>query len=372
MPYTCTLEGRKWKLSKADGSKEFGTHDSKRACMKQMRAIYANEISNNANLRLEGFLMEPPDLDYKISQAQDTITVVVSGEGGLSVDAISIHNKLRSSGKKVIVYVPSIAYSAHAIVMLAGDEIYAAENSLIMFHPPAIQLSADTIKNAEELKVMVDRLEAFEKVLTTTLMARTNKSEDECKKIMGKESYLTADEALALGVIDEVIPIMRTVSLRSYFPERIVNFVKGKELMPLKEVCSQFGLTVNDENAEEKLVEYINSLKGSQKPEQKKVSEVSDSLLNMVLKARETTLNALVSEGKIIPAVATALKTRFVTKEVVKDDIATGKEKFDFDDVIDALGKNETVVSFNPKTGVQTLDKQQQKEQEGFLANLWK
>lgn len=43
MPYTVVKSGNKWKVKKKDGSKTFGTHESKAAAQRQMRALYASE-----------------------------------------------------------------------------------------------------------------------------------------------------------------------------------------------------------------------------------------------------------------------------------------------------------------------------------------
>lgn len=367
MPYTCKLNGTKWELTKDADGKIIGTHSTKKSCIRQMRALYAHEISNEANLVLRDRLY-PYDGDlcsHCISQADETINVVLDGIGGDTFTALSIHNQLRESGKRIRVYINYRAMSAHAIVALAGDEIYIAENGVMLFHAPMKEFQQDQLMNADEMQESIKKLRVVEEILSTTIRARTGKSEDEVKELVKKETWLTAEQALSLGLVDEVIPIMREAMIESYFPESIVNYVKGKQQMPLKDVCNRFGLSdVNDDNAEDKLVEFISSL---QKNAPKPKIEPSESLVSIVCQSRDTILNALQAEGRVTSAVITDLKAKFTTKDRVKHDFQEGIENTVFDNIVDSLKKNDVVVSFGNKSGKQALDKGQEDSSKGLL-----
>lgn len=356
MPYVCTSVGRKWELRKADGSKTFGTHSTKGECNRQLRALYAQEINNEATIRLdEGPLSEPFDFSMRIAGAGDIITVVVNGRGGGTLDAIKMHNALRNSGKKVHVYIPTVAQSAHAIVALAGDMICIAENGSMMFHPPMVEMQADTLRDSKQLEDMAAGLKVAESMLVNTLMSKTKKSEAECREIMSKDTYLTANEALALGIVDEIIPILRNQNLseiKNYLPEKIVNFVKGKQNMPIKEICDQFGVTATAEDAETKLVEFIKTLQTEKKTEKQPI-EVNTTIVNMVKKSRESELNILVQTGKAIPEVVNKLKVTFLSDDRIKSDIQN--ENQEYEGIVDAFVKNEEVFSFKNKSGAQKL-----------------
>lgn len=352
MPYTCTAVGRKWELQKKDGSKTFGSHDTKKACMRQMRAIYAHEINNEAHLRFVGRLYNT-DIDVNaLNQVitDNTIKVVIEGEGGSVLGAVKIHNALRNSGKRIVGYIPTVAFSAHAILGLACDELYIAENGSMMFHPPKAELREATSLNAEELKSMAETLDVAETMLVNTLMSRTKKSEAECRAIMGKDTWFSAQQALDCGIVDEIIPILRDIEVKDYFPIEIVNYVKGKQKMPIKELAQKFGLTVTDDDAEEKLVEFIVGLQ--KKLEPPKQMEVSNSLLKVVKNARETDLRMLVSDGKLAPVQASDITTRYLTDERIKADIQNENEEFQ--NIVNIARKGEKQIQIGSQSGGQS------------------
>lgn len=344
MPYACSLVGNSWHLTKADGTGEIlGTHKLKRECTQQMRAIYANELSRPENIIFNGMIdnLAVPDFDYRVATAKDEVHVVIDSEGGDFLDAIGMHQKLRNSGKRVITHVNPKAFSAAAVLALAGDRVIMPENGLLKFH--GVSIEPRGAKNADELQKMADGLKAANEILVNTIMSKCKKDKVYCEELVNKEAWLTADEAKHIGLIDEIMPIFRDVQIQNYFPERIVNFVQEKEKMPLKELLDQFG--VSDETA---LVALVTELRANQKP---KPIVVGESLINMLKKARETEVNALVAGGKVNGVVAADLKTKFITDERIRNDASTGNEEFE--NIVTSHSKNERIINFDPKTGAQ-------------------
>jgi len=348
MPYFCTLVGSKWNLHKKDSSDSLGTHPTKKACIQQMRAVYSQESRNPKNIIFDGPISSPPsDFDQKLKESDKEVNVTVNSQGGDFFEAVSVFNKLRNSGKRIKVHISPFAMSAGAVIALAGDEIIMPENGLMMFHVPKVEIFG--IKDAEQLEKLSAALRASEEVLINIIMSKTKKSKEECEQLMRNDTWLTADEARNLGIVNEIIPIVHEIQNVQGFqmPERVINFLKEKNEMPLKEICDQFN--VKDET---ELINLITELRKNQIP---KTMEVAPSLLNMIKKARESELDTLVSTGKVIPAVINELKTKFITDERIKTDASSGNQEFEH--IINALSKNEEVISFKGKTGVQNLGK---------------
>lgn len=361
MPYVCRKVGSKWELTKKNSQKSLGTHPSEESCHKQMRAIYANEISNDGNIRFEGSLYTPWDFEQKVAESKDSVNVLINSQGGDFFEAISIHNKLRDSGKKVVCYVNPFAFSAAAIVALAGDEVYMVENGLLFFHLPKAEVYGT--KDAEQLTTLANALKKSEDILVNTIKARTGKTEDEARQIIQNDTWLTADEALASGLIDEIIPIKRDVKIENFFPERIVNFIKEKSDMGMKEVCAKFNL--GDEAGETELVSFIEDLQRKSAADTLKevkvvneqkigMTNVPSALVNMVRRSREVELNALVTAGKVTPVVVNELKMQFISDERIISDIQNDNDE-EFNKIVNALNKNETVISMRSTTGIQPV-----------------
>lgn len=368
MPYICKAVGTKYELQKKDGTKTFGTHPSKRACMKQMKAIYASELNNSDNIRFDGFVSVPYDFEARLQNAKDQIDIVVNSRGGSLFDALIIHNKLRNSGKKIVGHVEGIAFSAGALLLLACDEVYMPENALLMFHMPRARLNSDTDQKAENLEQLAAALRVHENIVVSTLVSKTKKSEDECRAMLEKETYLTAKEALELGIVTEIVPIFQDYKVEnSLLPERIVTFVNEckaeNSKMALKDVCEQFGLP----DSEEGLIEFIKKLQTSQ-PKTK--APVNKSIVNMVKQFREAELNTLVNEGVAVPAMVNDLKVEFLNDTRIEEDTQLEDPNKLFLTVVNAAKKNDKVISFQGKSGTQQLGNPLDKDEPDKDANL--
>ena len=341
MPYSCTLVGRKWNLHKKDSSDAIGSHNSKRECTQQMRAIYANELNDPKNIVFDGIINSTFGFDYQLANAGEIINVVINSRGGDFFDAIAMHQKLRNSGKQIIVHINPVAISAGAVLALAGDKIYMPENGAMMFHSPMV--APEGMKDADQLEKMTAGLRVAEDMLVNTLMSKTKKTKEECQVIMKDGTWLTAEEAKNIGIVDEIVPIYRDVQIQNYFPERIVNFLKEKQDMPLKELLEQVG--VKDEV---ELVALVAELRKNQIP---KPVTYSPSFINMFKQAREVQLNLLIDQGKAIPVVINELKLKFCVDERITLDASTGNQEFE--SIVNTLSKNEEIISFKGKTGLQ-------------------
>jgi hypothetical protein len=84
---------------------------------------------------------------------------------------------------------------------MAGAKIRMPANAYMMVHKPW----GGTMGNADDMRDYADVLDKIENSLVGTYMARTGKTEDEIKAMLVKDTWMTADEALAQGFADEVI-----------------------------------------------------------------------------------------------------------------------------------------------------------------------
>lgn len=357
MPYTCKLDNGKYQLTKKNDSKVIGTHDNKKSCIKQMRAIYAEEMRRTENMVFRNYIELPYDFDSRIETAENEIHVIINSSGGDFLEAIVIHNKLRNSGKRIICHIDPFAFSAGAIVALAGDEIYMPENGLIKFHTPRV--GVQKIGEAADFEKIASELRKAEDILVNTLKSRLKRDEEYCRELMNKDEYLTANEALRMGIIDDIVPIYRDSESRieNYnFPERIVNYIKEKRDMPLQDILQKF--EVKDEDG------LVNLIENLRKNQVKQPEVIKTSIVNMVKNYREGELTRLVDDGKCSPAVIQDLKTVFLNEDRIKLDGQLDDPNKEFDQMVAALKKNEKIINFDGKTKPQTtpLDKKQDEQ----------
>lgn len=93
-----------------------------------------------------------------------------------------------------------------------------------------------------------------------------------------------------------------------------------------------------------------------QPPAKTEAPAVAASLVGMVKRARNTELQALVAAGKIVPAVAKKLETKYCEDGAISLSLSSGSESDDFETTIEALKLNERVLSLGEKSGQQVLE----------------
>lgn len=130
------------------------------------------------------------------------LEVAINSPGGDVFAGIAIYNALRAHGGEITTRVAGVAASAASIVLMAGDKRVAPENTMVMVHSPWTFAAG----NAEELRDAADVLDKIGGTLVNVYVARTGKSEDEIRAMLAEDTWLTAEESLELGFIDEVVP----------------------------------------------------------------------------------------------------------------------------------------------------------------------
>lgn len=135
----------------------------------------------------------------------DKVTVEINSPGGDVFAGLAIYNGLRASGKHITVKVLGLAASAASLVAMAGDEIEMPENTMMMIHNPWSAVMGD----ADDLRETADVLDKIGASLVSTYAKRTGKSEDEIKRLLDAETWLTAQEAYEMGFATKVTPAIQ-------------------------------------------------------------------------------------------------------------------------------------------------------------------
>ena len=137
-----------------------------------------------------------------IGQAE-RITVRLNSPGGDVFNGVAIYNLLKSHAAKITVQVDGLAASIASIIAMAGDTIAMAGNAMMMIHDPW----TFTWGNAQDLQKTVDLLGQIKSsVLLPTYADRagSKSSADQLSALMSAETWLSAEEAVAAGLADQV------------------------------------------------------------------------------------------------------------------------------------------------------------------------
>lgn len=156
-----------------------------------------------------------------------SIHLRINSPGGDAFEGVAIHNLLAQHPARIEVDIDAYALSAASLVAMAGDNIRMADNALMMIHDPwtvAIGSSADMADTSARLGKMAD-------VMARTYAARCGKSVDDMRALMAAETWLTAQDALAAGLCDEVREPAVRMAACPMTPETMARFRAAPEAL---------------------------------------------------------------------------------------------------------------------------------------------
>lgn len=130
----------------------------------------------------------------------EKIHVHINSGGGSAFDGVAICNLLKQHKAEIIIYVDGFAASAASIIAMAGDKIIMPANTMMMIH----QASTYEYGTADMLEKTAKDLRKIDTALRQTYRNRFVGTEGELIQLLRDETWLTADEAVALGFADEV------------------------------------------------------------------------------------------------------------------------------------------------------------------------
>ena len=158
------------------------------------------------------------------------INVRINCRGGMVFEGIAIYNALRLHKANVHISIEGLAASIASVIAMAGDTVTIAENAMIMIHNPYGWAQGD----ADAMRKTADVMDKIADSIAVSYTARTGKTIEEMKALMDSETWYTASEALAAGLVDQVdTPVKAAarfdLSMFNNAPESYGRFEQAKE-----------------------------------------------------------------------------------------------------------------------------------------------
>lgn len=129
------------------------------------------------------------------------VIVAFNSIGGDLFDGLAIHNALSRLGERCTGRIDALAASAASVAVCGAHRVVIAANAMLMIHNPWTYAAGD----AEDLRKVAD---ALDQTLEAIIAAYKSKAPDideaELRRMVDAETWLTANEAVALGLADEV------------------------------------------------------------------------------------------------------------------------------------------------------------------------
>lgn len=277
----------------------------------------------------------------------EVIHVRINSPGGYVYDGASIYNTIYGSEKKVITYNDGLAASMAAVILLAGDEIHAFPNSLLMVH----NVSSLAIGNAKDLEEEVKFMKKMDKSLGKSIEERLDISAEEVaeKYLNYQDNWYDSDEALQLGFYDNIIQkkkANRPEGIKNLGVEQLMNryaaFFNPKNTKKMNKELTAINNTLGIEGIEttEEKGAYLN--KEQLKALNDALSEKVDaSELAKVKNQLETKVQEVTDKQKEVDQAVEAKKTAEESTSALEGNLETVAKKLEVEYVKDDKGKTE-------------------------------
>jgi ATP-dependent Clp protease, protease subunit len=128
------------------------------------------------------------------------LTLRINSPGGSVFDGVAIYNALERHSATITVWIDGLAASIASMIAMAGDEVVMPENAMLVLHDP----SGMVVGTAADMRATADALDKMKAGMIAAYRAKSRRDDAEILALMAAETWLSAEEAVALGLADRV------------------------------------------------------------------------------------------------------------------------------------------------------------------------
>lgn len=199
------------------------------------------------------------------------ITLRINSPGGDIFAAQAIYNVLKAYHGKVTAHIDGICASAATVVACGAGKVIMPRNALYMIHNP--MACVFDMLDAEALSKMADTLAKVKETVVNVYKDRAGDkmSANEIIRLMNEETWMSAEEALDKGLIDEIDDYAIDAQMKSGLV--VVNSismpVKDREAEKIRRVMEARKRKGTNEMNDSDLISKLKALLGDKPKEPK-------------------------------------------------------------------------------------------------------
>jgi len=150
-----------------------------------------------------GLIMRLLELQAKTRDRD--IHLYINSPGGAVDDTLAVYDTIQFLGCDVATYCVGQAASGAAIILAAGTKgkRYALPHSKVMIH----QVWGGVSGQASDIAIQAEEILKTKRVLNKLLAQHTNHSVEQIEQDTERDRYLSAEEAVQYGIVDEVLEV---------------------------------------------------------------------------------------------------------------------------------------------------------------------
>lgn len=137
-----------------------------------------------------------------IRKDQD-VNLYINSPGGLVDQTLAIYDTMQFLGSDIATYCIGQAASGAAIILMAGTKgkRYILPNAKVMMHQPYGGITGQ----AEDIRIQAEEVLRDKERLNRIIAKCTGKTSEKVAEETERDRYLTADEAVSYGIVDEIL-----------------------------------------------------------------------------------------------------------------------------------------------------------------------
>ena len=239
------------------------------------------------------------------------IDIRINSNGGDVFSGIAIYNAIKQSAADIRLYVDCVAASMASVIALCGRRVEMSQYARLMLH----SVSGGCYGNKQEMARCIAEIESLEDSLAEMYAKCMGLSKDEVKAryFDGTDHWLTAQEALEMGLIDGIYdaePVAEDSTpedIYKTFNNRLAQEPQKTNDMTLEELKkqAQFKDCKSEEEVVEKAQHYASlatrteTLEEENKALQAKLKAFEDQAEETAARERKALLDAAEQDGRI-------------------------------------------------------------------------
>lgn len=257
----------------------------------------------------------PHELDTALQacEGKKKITVEINSQGGEIFSGIAICNRLKNLPIETEAIVMGVAASAASVILCGCKTRKACKGAQILIHEAHTVLEKNQNIDAAAARKTADTLEAINDSMAEIYSAATGRDKNECRELMANESWISADRALELGFISEILdnPANLSGEIRADIPLIInTNTIMGNTTKTDKQDNGNKAMPPADKADENKDKELVDAKDLQQKldianktiaKQKEEIEELRSECSRNKKQQAELAVKAAISAGKIAP-----------------------------------------------------------------------
>jgi len=136
------------------------------------------------------------------AESHDDVTLYINSPGGIITGMFALYDTMQLMGSQVHTRCVGLAASAGAFLLGTGTGTRSATiNSRIMVHQPL----GGARGSAKDIEIQAKNIVWMRERINDILAERTGQTVEQIRKDTDRDYWMTAEEAVAYGLIDEVV-----------------------------------------------------------------------------------------------------------------------------------------------------------------------